>query len=353
MNTLPYSQRPSDSPRAHRDDGPMAFTAGPGPLHTPPRRGRPLAWVAILALLGIIGSAGVLTVRPALLQRAHTGSLRIESEPAGAIVDIDGSGRGLTPLTVALAPGAHTVVVTHGDQTQQIDADIAAGSSTTHHVRWAPAAPVVTTGRLQITSEPAGGIVTVDGTPRGTAPLSVHDLEPGEHQVVVQVGGRTHRRAVTVEAGETASLVIANAPASIESGWLVTRAGVPLQIFERGRLIGATDSERILLPAGSHDLEFVGDALGFRARRSVTVTSGQTTTVALSLPQAAVNLNAVPWADVTIGGKEIGQTPIANLMLPIGTHQVTFRHPQLGEKQATVTVSLQEATRLAVDMRAR
>ena len=83
------------------------------------------------------------------------------------------------------------------------------------------------------------------------------------------------------------------------------------------------------------------------------VTSGQTTTVALSLPQAAVNLNAVPWADVTIGGKEIGQTPIANLMLPIGTHQVTFRHPQLGEKQATVTVSLQEATRLAVDMRAR
>ena len=78
--------------------------------------------------------------------------------------------------------------------------------------------------------------------------LAGEHLEPGEHQVIVQVGGRTHRRAVTVEAGQTASLVIANAPAPIESGWLVTRAGVPLQIFERGRLIGITDSERILLP---------------------------------------------------------------------------------------------------------
>ena len=77
-----------------------------------------------------------------------------------------------------------------------------------------------------------------------------------------------------------------------------------------------------MLPVGNHDLEFVADALGFRARRTMTITAGQTTNATMSLPQAAVNLNAVPWADVTVDGKDIGQTPIANLMLTIGTHQV-------------------------------
>jgi hypothetical protein len=73
----------------------------------------------------------------------------------------------------------------------------------------------------------------------------------------------------------------------------------------------------------------------------------------MALPQAAVNLNAVPWADVTVDGKEMGQTPLANLMLTIGTHLVTFRHPQFGDKQVNVTVSLKEPARVAVDMRAK
>jgi len=170
---------------------------------------------------------------------------------------------------------------------------------------------------------------------------------------MVQVLGRTHRRTVSIEAGATASLVFTNAPSGAESGWLAPRAGTQLHILERGRLIGTTESERLLLSVGNHELEFVADALGFRARRTVTISAGQTTTVAVSLPQATVNLNAVPWADVSIDGKEIGQTPIANLLLPVGVHQVVFRHPQFGEKHAAVTVSLQEAARVAVDMRAK
>jgi hypothetical protein len=108
-----------------------------------------------------------------------------------------------------------------------------------------------------------------------------------------------------------------------------------------------------MLPVGNHDLEFVADVLGFRARRSMAIVAGQTTNATMSLPQAAVNLNAVPWADVQVDGKDIGQTPIANLMLPIGSHQVTFRHPEFGDKTKHVTVSLKEAARVAVDMRAR
>ena len=348
----------------------MEFHSERQPPRPPQRRGRSGAWFAAVCVIGLIATAGVWAWRSniyAAYAGARTGSLRIESEPAGAAVDIDGSPRGLTPLTLELAPGAHAVTVRHGERTEQIAATVTAGALNTHHLRWSRSerseksetservevAGRSARGHLDVFSEPAGGTVTIDGVMRGVSPVSVENLEPGEHQVVVQLLGRTHRRTVTVEPGATASLRLSNAPVGNASGWLTTRTGASLQILEKGRLLGSTDTDRILLPVGNHELQFVADALGFRARRTVTISAGQTTTVTMSLPQAAVNLNAVPWADVTIDGKNMGQTPIANLMVTIGTHQVTFRHPEFGERTTTVTVSLKEPARVAVDMRTR
>ena len=357
MNTLPFSQRPTDSPRAvHKDDAMMEFNSEHDVRASAPRPRRSFIWVAAVAVVGILTTAGVWAFRANLTGHVATGTLRIDSDPAGAAVDIDGAPRGITPLTLDLAPGTHAVTVTHGDDVQQIKAEVTAGALNAQHLRWAAstAATATRNGRLDVSSDPAGGTVSVDGVQRGTAPLSVDDLTPGEHQVAVQMSGRTQRRTVIIEAGATASLVVTNAaPAGGESGWLAPRAAAQLQIFENGRLVGNTESERIMLPVGSHDIEFVADALGFRARRTITITPGQTTNATMSLPQAAVNLNAVPWADVTVDGKDMGQTPLANLMLTIGTHLVTFRHPQFGDKQMNVTVSLKEPARVAVDMRGR
>jgi hypothetical protein len=46
----------------------------------------------------------------------------------------------------------------------------------------------------------------------------------------------------------------------------------------------------------------------------------------------------------------VGQTPIANLSLALGTHQVVFRHPELGERRQSVVVTAQGPNRVAVDM---
>jgi hypothetical protein len=179
----------------------------------------------------------------------------------------------------------------------------------------------------------------------------VDNLEPGEHQVVVQGGGKTQRRTVTVAAGATASLVMSNAPAGSESGWMTARTPTPLQIFENGKLIGTTEADRIMLSTGVHNLEFVADPLGFRTRRTVTINPGQTAAVPVVLPQVPANLNAVPWAEVAIDGAASGQTPIANHLLTIGPHDIEFRHPSLGTKRIRIVVSLTEPARVAVDMR--
>jgi hypothetical protein len=47
----------------------------------------------------------------------------------------------------------------------------------------------------------------------------------------------------------------------------------------------------------------------------------------------------VPWAEVSIDGKKIETTPIAKLQVPLGTHEVVFKHPQFGERRQTVVVT--------------
>jgi hypothetical protein len=65
----------------------------------------------------------------------------------------------------------------------------------------------------------------------------------------------------------------------------------------------------------------------------------------------SLSINAMPWADVWIDGKSVGQTPIANLQVSLGPHEVVFRHPLLGEQRHTVQVGGLAPARLSVDLR--
>jgi hypothetical protein len=64
-------------------------------------------------------------------------------------------------------------------------------------------------------------------------------------------------------------------------------------------------------------------------------------------------INAQPWAEVFIDGERVGETPIGNVPVPIGTHEVRFRHPELGEQVVRSTVTLGTPARLSVDLRKR
>ena len=60
-------------------------------------------------------------------------------------------------------------------------------------------------------------------------------------------------------------------------------------------------------------------------------------------------MNARPWAEVMVDGTSIGQTPIANLQVGVGPHELVFRHPQLGERKQTVVVTAKGPNRIAMD----
>jgi PEGA domain-containing protein len=282
---------------------------------------------------------------------ATTGTLIVQSNPAGVQVFVDGIDRGMTPARLSVEAGAHILELRGRGVPRVIPIQVTAGAQVSQYLEFAD---TPTTGRLQVQSEPAGAKITVDGTPRGVAPLTLGDLTPGDHEVILQNDLGSARHVVTIQAGATASLVApvgAAAASGPVSGWLAVRAPFSVEIREQGRLLGTTDTDRIMMAAGRHDIELVNDALGYRATRSVQVPPGKVAPVSLDLPNGVVNLNAMPWAEVWIDGHRVGETPIGNLGVTIGPHEVVFKHPQFGEKRHAISVTLSAPVRLSVDMK--
>jgi serine/threonine-protein kinase len=60
-------------------------------------------------------------------------------------------------------------------------------------------------------------------------------------------------------------------------------------------------------------------------------------------------VNALPWAEVSLDGRPLGITPLGNISVPIGSHEVVWRHPQLGERRRTVAVTASSAVRVGMD----
>ena len=210
-----------------------------------------------------------------------------------------------------------------------------------------------TLGHLQVRTEPAGARVSVDGIPRGTSPVTIGELAPGEHGVLLESDLGSVKQTVTVEAGITASLMVPlGAPQGAPvSGWIAVSAPADVQVFENTRLLGSSQSDRLMISAGRHEIEIVNETLGYRATRTVQVAPGKVSPIKIEFPKGTIALNAVPWAEVWVDGDKVGDTPIGNLQLAIGPHEIVFRHPDLGEQRHAAMITLAAPARLSVDLR--
>jgi hypothetical protein len=310
--------------------------------------------LAVALLLVALGAAVYWANRLQVPAAPTNGTLRIETDSPGAQVRIDGTVRGTTPLSLSVASGKHTVSVEQGKNLKQLPVSVATGEVTAYHLSWtdAPAPIVAAVGTLSVATETPGGQVNVDGEDRGAAPLTVRDLTPGQHRVIFKSGGTSYTRVVQIEAGSTASLVISANPVT-PWGWVSIVTPVAVQVFEGQRLVGTSDIEKIMLTGGEHELELVSESIGFRSTRKVKIGANQTTPIALEMPRTPVSINALPWAEVSVDGTRLGETPLGNVSMALGPHEIVFRHPQLGERRVTTVITLKDANRVSMDMRPR
>ncbi len=134
------------------------------------------------------------------------GGVVIQTRPVAARVLIDGEEKGITPLTTALAPGAHIVEVRVGrSEPRVIPVDVKPGVQNSLYLELQS---VATVGGLDVRTEPVSAKVTVDGRARGNSPLVLRDLAPGDHEVLLEAGRQKIKQTVRIEPGMTSQLVV-------------------------------------------------------------------------------------------------------------------------------------------------
>ena len=288
--------------------------------------------------------------RSAAPPAVETGTVAVTTDPPGAEVQIDGVTRGQSPLKLALSAGAHTMVIRANGETRTIPITISAGGEISQYLDMPKAGANL--GQLHVRTDPPGARVSIDGTLVGTTPMTIEELLPGDHTVTFENALGSISQKVVIEAGVPASLMVPmGMPAgTVASGWLAVTAPIVVDLHENGRLVGNSGIDKIMLPAGRHEIEMVNEQVGFRETRTVQVSPGRTATLTVTLPKGTVSLNAIPWATVTIDGQNVGDTPIGNLPLTVGPHEVVFRNAELGEQRRTITVTTRAPVRLSVDL---
>jgi hypothetical protein len=260
-------------------------------------------WIAVAAAALIVGTAGVASyevlgrdARPAMA------TLSVQSNPTGIPVFVDGVERGITPARLTLAPGSHILELRRGVP-RVIPVTLTAGADVSQYLEF-PGTPVA---------------------PEAVTP--------------------------PVAAARTSAAAEPAAAGAPLAGWVSAQLPFTVEIRENGSLLGTTDVDRLMLASGMHQLDFVNEALGYQESRTIEVVAGRVTSIPLVLPNGTVNLNASPWAEVWLDGVRVGDTPIANLAVPIGAHEIVFRHPQFGEKRHAVSVTAGVPVRISVEMK--
>jgi hypothetical protein len=345
------------------DDALLVFQSEDGGVATAVRKPRNNARrgvvIACAATLLGLASAGVVYVASTRLQAERSaapaepasGTAVVDSNPQGSVT-IEGVVRGQTPLSLRLPVGMHNITITAGQATRSVSLEIEAGTTTRQYIEFA-ATPAVaaTTGRLDVTSQPPGASVTVDGTRRGVTPISIAEIAVGPHQVTIAIGDSSMHRAVTIRPGAISSVDASIASPESAAGWLSLASPVELTMAEDDQIIGTTKAARVMLPAGTHNLVLANAALEVQTTIAVRIEGGKTLKRAVALPSGSLSVNAVPWASVSVDGGEIGTTPLANVTLPIGSHEVVWRHPQLGERRRTIAITARTPTRIGMDFK--
>ena len=201
-----------------------------------------------------------------------------------------------------------------------------------------------------------GADVLVDGRSAGTTPLQlkigtdISSVRVVDARPPVPTAGIVMPEAPPAPAARPEGRRPGVAPTPPQrSGGIRLVTPFDVEVFEGNTRLGSSSTGIVSAPAGRRDLELVNSRLGYRVRRTVEVRAGRVTPVEVSPPNGLLSINASPWAEVWIDGKPAGETPLANLSVPLGEHEIVFRHPEMGEQRRTALVRVDGVTRVSVN----
>ena len=140
----------------------------------------------------------------------------------------------------------------------------------------------------------------------------------------------------------------AGAVPSSSSAGLVSQAGSPPEPAGAGTRVEGSRQQRRAAASAPNGRQNAGAAVAAFARAANNEGSSEVSLTAPTLgvaPLGRISVNAEPWAEVWIDNQSVGETPLAHLEVPVGEHEVIFRHPEFGERRQQVIVRADGVTR--------
>ncbi|MCP3101373.1 protein kinase [Myxococcus sp. K15C18031901] len=285
-----------------------AAADGARPAEPPPQSPRMVVWITGACLVLVVCVLLWTWLRPGASTSA---SVRVESEPSGARVVFDG--RELperTPVTLpSVAEGRYPLVVSReGYQELRTEVEVrGSGPVALGVLRLVPSphqqapvpetrvepatateppvesAPVATRVRLRVEAEPSQSIVYVDGRQQGAAPV-VLEVPQGVAMAIRVEAARHQPSERTVKVGE--------GPEQLER----------FSLQQEARVAPPPAPPVVRVPRPEPRVE---------------------------TRTARVRFAVQPWAEVTCGGKKLGETPFEAVELRVGTYDCKFFNPDL------------------------
>jgi len=294
------------------------------PRSPPPRTAVLLPVMMTFAVLLLLFAVGLAALP--YLRRPAAASLRIETDPPGALVYVDGRSRGSSPLTVDAEAGRSYAVRAvrpgHRDAEQLVTAAAGDAPVRLHLDRLA--------ATLAVETEPAGARVLVDGKETGKLTPATLELPPSAALTLTlrKEGFVESSVKTTAPAPGEHALYHTALPLEGSAALLTVSTEPPGANVSVDGLVLAPPSpshDTFVAPGAHHKVKVT--APGFvDARADVTVAGGEHKSLHLQLVEGgtlALRLN-VP-AKVLVDDKPVGNAPLAPLGLTAGEHTLALR----------------------------
>ena len=291
-----------------------------------------------------------------LSRSAERPSLSVYSQPSGASVIVGADTIGVTPVqNHQLSSGTYLVTVDRADYGgRDTVLTLSAGQSVTLRPRLGPGD---TLADAQPLSESSLSADSDENSPQPTSPerqsappsnppqTGPSNPTPDPDQ---SAAGEEPRDASPTPPPEndTPTLVTGTLTLRSEPG----STAVTLNGYD----VGTTPATLDEVAAGTHDVTFSRSGYETVTRR-VEVTGNETVTVTASLRRQTGVLRVLvhPWGSIYIDSQRRAENSDVwyETTLPTGPHNVTARHPVLGEQSRSVTVAARDTQSVVLDLR--
>ncbi len=235
-----------------------------------------------------------------------TGLVVIECRPAGADIEINGAHRGHAPLLATDLPLGRYRVIASAPGYARREVDLTIENRTPQRLA---IVLLSDSASLAMSSEPSGGIVTIDGTQRGTTPCTVDRVAAGEHAIAITLDKcKPWTRSLKVQAGDELKV---NARLEMQPALLrISSEPAGANVFVNDEPRGKTPAVVENLAPGSYALrvEMAGYAV---ATQAVCVSAAEEQSVTFPLLRNVGVLEvttAPPGVQILVDGHDRGAT---------------------------------------------